>query len=156
MVLQAISNFLHILATTTWIGGMIYINVILMPSLSAIEPSQRGRLLGATTKRFTYLSWGSIIVLVLTGLAKTPSQMLFNVVGAYGISLTVKHIIVVAMIVIGLLITFRLGPKMQSLSPSPGEPPAPEFLKVQNQLSILARANTVLGGVVLFLSAIIT
>ena len=156
MTLSTINNFLHLLATVTWIGGMIYINIVLMPSLSAIDPSQRGRLLGATTKRFMLLSWGSIIILVITGLLKTPSQMLLNISGVYGISLTLKHFVILLMIVIGLLITFSLGPKMQSLSPTPGEQPTPGFLKMQNQLSVLARINTILGVSVLLFSAIIT
>jgi len=156
MTLTTIYNFLHILATSTWIGGMIYINIVLMPSLSAIDPSQRGRLLGAATKRFGLLAWGSILVLLITGLIKTPSQMLLNVSGTYGISLTLKHLVVVSMVVIGLLMTFWFGPKMQSLSPSPGEKPTPGFLKVQKQLSTLALVNTILGVLVLFFSAIIT
>ncbi len=156
MTLNTIINFLHLLATTTWIGGMIYINIVLMPSLSAIDPSQRGRLQGAVTKRFMYLSLGSLIILLITGFAKTPPQLLFNISGAYGIALTLKHLVILAMIVIGLLISFRLSPKMKSLSPAPGELPAEGFLKIQTQISVYAQINMVLGVLVLFLAGILT
>ena len=155
MTLSTIINFLHLFATVTWIGGMIYFNLILMPSLTAIDPPQRGRLLGAVAKRFTFLSWGSIIILVITGLLITPSYMLLTFSGVYGISLTLKHLVILLMIIIGLVITFSLGPKMHSLSPSPGEPPSSGFLKVQNQLSVLVRINTILGVLVLLLSVMI-
>jgi putative copper export protein len=154
MTLTSIIKFLHILATATWFGGMIYTNIVLMPSLSAIEPSQRGRLLGATTKRFSLLAWGSMIILVITGLIRTPAPMLLNVSSVWGTWLTLKHLLVIAMVVIGLLITFWLSPKMQSLSPSSGEQPTSGFLKVQKQLSVLARVNSILGGLVLLFSAI--
>jgi len=153
MTLITINGFLHLLATATWFGGLIYTNIVLMPSLSAIDASQRSRLLGAVTKRFTFLAWGSIIILVITGLIKTPSQMLLNVSSAWGMKLTIKHILVLSMVVVGLLMTFWLGPKMQSLSPSSGEQPGSGFLKVQKQLSVLARINSILGVLVLLLSA---
>ena len=156
MTLSTINNFFHLLATTTWIGGMIYINIVLMPSLSAIDPSQRGRLLVAITKRFTFLSHGSLIILLITGIVKTPTQMLFNISGIYGIALTLKHLVILAMVVVGLLISIWLGPKMQSLSPAPGEQPAEGFLKIQTQISVFARINMVLGVMVLFLAGIIT
>jgi hypothetical protein len=43
-------DFLHLLATAAWIGGMIYIILVLMPSLTAIDPPQRGKLMGAAAK----------------------------------------------------------------------------------------------------------
>ncbi len=156
MTLLTINNFLHLLATVTWVGGMIYFNTVLMPSLSAIDPLQRGRLLNVIAKRFTFVAWGCLIVLVITGLITTPTQMLLNVSGIYGISLTAKHLVILLMIIIGLVITFSLGPKMQTLSPSPGEQPSPGFLKVQNQLSVLVRINTILGVLILFFSTLIT
>jgi uncharacterized membrane protein len=154
MTLSTIINFLHLLATVTWIGGMLYYNIILKPSLTSIDPSQRGRLLGAVMKRFIFLSWGCIIILVITGLLITPSQMLLNVAGVYGITLTLKHFVILLMIVIGLVITFSLRPKLHSLSPSPEKSPSLEFLKVQNQLSVLGRLNALLGVMVLLLSVI--
>ena len=124
MILSTIINFLHLLATVTWIGGMLYYNIILKPSLTSIDPSQRGRLLGAVMKRFIFLSWVCIIILVITGLLITPSQMLLNVASVYGIILTLKHFVILLMIVIGLVITFSLRPKLRSLSPSPEKSPS--------------------------------
>jgi uncharacterized membrane protein len=156
MTLSTINTFLHLLATAIWIGGMIYINIVLMPSLLAIDPSQRGKLLAAVTKRFGFMASGSIIILIITGIINTPSQMLFNFSTTFGITLTIKHLVIAAMVVIGLLIMFWLGPKMQASSPSPGEQPSPEFLKMQSQISVLSRVNMVLGVLVLFLTAMIT
>jgi len=155
MTVSTITDFLHVLATTTWIGGMIYTNAVLMPSLSAIEPSQRGKLIGAVSKRFTLFAWSSIIILVITGFMVTPSGVLFNTSNTYGITLTIKHVVVLVMIVIGLLITFVISPKLMSLAPSADEKPAPDYLKAQGQLALLARVNLVLGILVLLLAVML-
>ncbi|MEE8357627.1 MAG: DUF4149 domain-containing protein [Anaerolineales bacterium] len=155
MTISTIINFLHLLATSTWIGGMLYINIVLMPSVSAIDPAQRGQFLGATTKRFAFLASGSIVVLVITGIMRTPSQLMFNLSTIYGIALTLKHLVISVMIVIGLVISFWLGPKVKSLTPAPGEQPQAGFLKIQSQISTFARINMVLGVLVLFLAGIL-
>ena len=149
-----ILKFLHLLATVTWIGGMIYTNLVLMPSLAAIDPLQKGKLLNALIKRFTILAWGSIIVLLVTGFLDTPSGMLFNISTFYGKVLALKHALVLIMVVIGVCITFVLGPKMKALAPKPGEKPPSELLKLQKQLSMLGLINMVLGVLVLLCVAI--
>ncbi|MFQ6089024.1 MAG: DUF4149 domain-containing protein [Candidatus Methanofastidiosia archaeon] len=150
-----ILDFLHTLATVTWIGGMIYANLVLMPSLEAIDPAQRGKLLGAAIKRFTILAWSSIIVLLVTGILITPSGMLFDISTFYGKVLTLKHVLIFVMIVIGVRVTFVLGPKMKALAPKPGEKPPPEIPKLQNQLEMLALINMILGILVLLCVAIL-
>lgn len=149
MLLQIIIDFFHLLATVTWIGGAIYLNLVLMPSLNAIEPPERGKLMGAASKRFTILAWSSIIVLLVTGYMKTPTGMLFNITETYGITLTVKHVLVLAMIVLASLVMLVAVPKMNALAPKPGEKPSPEFLKVQKLLPRLSVTATILGIMVL-------
>ena len=155
MILSVISNFLHLLATVTWIGGMLFVNLVLMPSLTAIDPPQRGKLMGAIAKRFAILSWGSIVILLVTGVIVAPSQSLLNLSTAYGVTLFLKHLAVLAMIVIGVRTAFVIAPKMQSLAPAPGTPPSPAYLNVQKQFSLLARVNMLLGVLVLLLVAIL-
>jgi len=152
-MVSTIVNFFHLLATVTWIGGMIYGYFVLTPSLAAIDPPQRGRLMGATAIRFSKLAWGSVIVLLITGFLRTPPGMLFSPSSTYGVTLLVKHLAVLAMIVIGLVITFSVAPRMESLAPGPGEKPSPGFFQVQKRLELLALVNVILGLIVLLLAA---
>lgn len=149
MIIQTVIDFLHVLATVSWIGGMIYINAVLMPSLSALGPESRGTLMQAAAKRFAIVSWSSVVVLLLTGLQKTPTGMLFDMSTSYGITLTIKHILVLAMICGGLFITFVIVPRMTALAPKPQQKPAVEFFKTQKQLQIIALTNMILGIIVL-------
>lgn len=154
MIFKIIIDFFHLLATVTWIGGMIYVNFVLIPSLPAIDPPQRGKLLGAVTKRFIIISWISIFILLISGVLLTLSEKLFNISTASGAPMTIKHILFLAMIVIGLLITFVLTPKLNALAPKPGEKPTTEFQKAQKRLSVLALTNMILGILVLICAAI--
>lgn len=65
MVLLA---WLHVLAAVSWIGGTIFLSVVLVPVLRR-EPfaSQRAMLIRTTALRFRVVVWGSIATLLLTG-----------------------------------------------------------------------------------------
>jgi len=155
LTLTVIARFLHLLATVTWIGGMVTINLVLMPSLAAIDPPQRGKLLGAALERFKPLALGAMVVLLVTGVIVAPPRALLNLSTPYGVTLALKHVVVLAMVVIGLMVPFVISPRMQSLAPAPGERPSPAFIQTQKQLSVLAMVNMILGVVVLFFAAVL-
>lgn len=154
MIGTIILDFLHLLTAVIWIGGMIYFNFVLSPSLAAIDPPQRGKLVGAVSKRFAMFAWGCIIILLMTGLLLTPSGMLFDTSSTYGIALFVKIIMFIVMIIIGAFISFIKVPKMEKLAPKPDEKPAPEFFKIQKQISLLAHINMILGILILLCVAV--
>jgi len=155
MMLQNLVDFLHLLATVTWIGGMIYINLALMPALPVLPPPERGKLMGAVAKRFGFLSWGSVLVLLSTGYYKTPPGMLFELSSDYGRTLTVKHVLLITMIAIGITISAVIVPRIGALAPKPNEAPAPAFLQAQGRLKQLAIVNMILGIAVLFCVALL-
>ena len=60
--------WLHVLAAVSWIGGTIFLSVVLVPVLRR-EPfaSQRAMLIRTTALRFRAVVWGSIATLLITG-----------------------------------------------------------------------------------------
>ena len=154
MALDVIVNFLHSLATATWIGGMLFMKLVLLPAQAAIDPPQRGRLMGAVAARFTTVAWTSAVVLVVTGLLKTPADRLMDFSSRFGSALAIKHLMILAMIVIGLVISLGVVPKLKSLAPAPGQPPSEAFVKAQGRLDVLSAVNTVLGLLVLLAVAV--
>ena len=141
-------QFVHLLATAAWIGGMIFMKAILVPSLAVLEPSQRGRLMGSVAKRFTALAWSSVALLALTGLAKAPEGLLGDTTTDVGLLLTVKIALFGVMVVVGTVITFAVAPKLVALAPAPGSAPSPAFVKAQKALDALSGANALLGLVI--------
>jgi len=152
---DAIVNFLHLLATAIWLGGAIFIKLVLNPSLLEIDPQQRGRLMGTAAKRFSITAWISIIVLIITGLMKTPSDMIFNVSSDMGIILTIKHIFILGVILIGLIIAFKIVPSMRNASPKPGERPTEEYIKHNTRLENYSLTSTILGILIILLAALL-
>jgi|SRR3990172_691994 len=146
-------HFLHLLATVVWIGGIIFMEVVFYPSLAAIDPQQGGKALAVAAKRFTIIAWSCIIILIITGLLKTPSGWLFDTSTTIGTLLLVKYLLIVAAIVVGVVITFVVAPKLISGSPKPGEKPSPEFLKSQKQVKRLAMTNMTVGVLILLVTA---
>ena len=60
--------WLHVLAAVSWIGGSIFLSVVLVPVLRR-EPfaSQKTALIRTTALRFRPVVWGAIAILLLTG-----------------------------------------------------------------------------------------
>jgi len=74
--------------------------------------------------------------------------MLFDTSSDLGAILTVKHVLVLAMIIIGLNIALGVVPKLRAAAPKPGEAPSTDFFKNQRRLRTLATVNMVLGVLV--------
>lgn len=60
--------WLHLLAAVAWIGGMLFLSIVLVPVLKR-EPfaSQKALLFRTTARRFRVVVWGAIAVLLVTG-----------------------------------------------------------------------------------------
>ena len=152
----SIATFVHLLAASAWLGGIIYVILVFLPVLKTLEPSAAGKLMGLTAKRFSILAWVSVGFLIVTGLMQLNSDALFDFSTDYGTFLTLKLITVVIMITIGLYITYILAPKIRKLAPAEGDAPTPEFLNLQKRLPLLIKTNMILGILVLlFVSLII-
>ncbi|MHA2143069.1 MAG: hypothetical protein ACXADD_16410, partial [Candidatus Thorarchaeota archaeon] len=67
-ILLGVLNWLHLVATVTWFGGLTTNVFILMPSLgSTLEPPVVGNFLNTYMKRFRPLVYVSILILISTG-----------------------------------------------------------------------------------------
>ena len=60
--------WLHMLAAVSWIGGTIFLSVVLVPVLRR-EPfaSQKALFFRTVARRFRVVVWGAITILLLTG-----------------------------------------------------------------------------------------
>jgi uncharacterized membrane protein len=159
-ILWVIVYWLHLLATVTWIGGMIFYVLVLVPSMGAIDPPQRGKLVGSILKRYAPLAWGAIVVLIVTGvfIARRTGMLGFNFNTTRGIVLFAKHVIILIMVLIGAMVSLVIGPKLKAPpkvveggSDAPAGP-SPQAVKLQKQAGTLGVLNLVLGIGVLFLT----
>jgi putative copper resistance protein D len=60
--------WLHILAAAVWTGGLIYTAAVVVPFALSHQGEERQRILRGLGRRFRRIAWGSIVVLILTGI----------------------------------------------------------------------------------------
>lgn len=137
-------KWLHLLSAFTWIGGMLFVTLVLGPYVRSIDSmSERMKLLNALGRRFRGVGWIAIGLLLATGILNVAPQGLSLALygqGRFGRLLMVKHAAVVAMLVLSVLHDFVIGPRATAT----GEP------RVRRQVVWLARLNLVLGLFVAF------
>lgn len=62
-------RWIHVVSAITWIGGMLFIALVLVPVTRAIEDDAlRGRLIRNAGARFRTVAWVALGLLVVTGL----------------------------------------------------------------------------------------
>ena len=61
-------RWIHILSVITWVGGMLFIALVLVPSARALDDARiRTRLIEESGRRFRTISWIALGLLVVTG-----------------------------------------------------------------------------------------
>lgn len=150
-------RWLHLTAAFTWLGGLIFMNVVLTPAVAPRGiPPQFIRLMGM--KRFSRFAWSSIGVLVVTGIYNTATVLssLTNLITTtYGIVLLIKIIAVALMIGVTVENNLILAPKLMAGAPKPPQPPDAKIVGIQKTLVRLSYLNLGLGLTVLILVAIL-
>ena len=142
----------HLVATVIWIGGIIFILFIAMPSAKQVLGVDAGRLMGEIAKRFTPLANYCILLLVISGLALTGLSRDLSGPGASGdyraTALILKYILVSGMIIVHFYRGLALAPRIIRTT-SDIEKTALQKLSVN-----LVRVNFGLGLLVLLFSGI--
>jgi copper resistance protein D len=145
-IVFALVVFLHDLFTAVWIGGLLTLTLSVLPSAKAVLGTgpQTKSLMKAIQQRLSILVYASIIGLIVTGVLQANQSDEFNGLFAvdndYSLVLTLKHVLVIAMIIITL--TRSLGLNRLNLAA-----PAKEKLSIR-----LLFANLALGVGVFLLS----
>lgn len=148
-IVFALVIFLHDLFTATWIGGLIVLGFVVLPSARKVLGAgpETKKLLGAIQKRLSGFIYVSIVGLVVTGLLmanRSPAfQGLFSFGSAYSTALAIKHVLVLAMIAVALYRSLVLGRR--------SGPPSPTQEKLSAGLLFL---NIGLGIAILVLSGL--
>ncbi len=150
---DSIINLIHLLATVAWLGGAIFMKAILEPALKNIDQREAGKLSGLLARRFSMIAWPSMVLLIITGILKTPSGMMFDTSSQMGTILMVKHILILVVFAVGLTIGMVVVPKLKRAAPAAGAAPTGEFLKATTQLKRLSMTSTVIGVAIICCAA---
>jgi uncharacterized membrane protein len=78
VLLRNIFLAVHFLAAVVWVGGMFYTVVVLRPALNVLDASPRLQLHMLTLKKFFFVVWHAMPLVLLTGWA-----MIFSAWGGF-------------------------------------------------------------------------
>src|SRR5574340_1395644 len=105
LLANALIMWAHLIAASIWVGGSIFIGIVLAPLLKTISDSVEGRLsiMIRVGRKFNTIGVPSLIILIITGIYNSiafiakPSLILST---NYGIILLIKIVLVVMLIII--------------------------------------------------------
>ena len=152
------SDVLHLMATAIWVGGLIYL-LLLMRSLSAAEPPLRAQLLGEVIPRFSRMAQFCVLTIVLTGAYTTwihmPSWSAF-VTTWYGWTLLTKIFLVLPLLAIGAVNLLVIKPQLGKSLIEQGEKALEATFGVLQRFRPLVQAEVVLGVFILLVVTVLT
>ena len=154
--------WLHILAAVIWIGGMVFLTLVLMPVLRRPEYlGNAAALIRATGMRFRWVGWLCLSLLLVSGTlhvgyrgfgwTDVATGRIF--MGPFGRALGIKLLLVAVIILISALHDFLIGPRASVLGRE--DATSPSARRLRRQASWLGRLNILLGLIVIGLGVIL-
>lgn len=160
--LYLMSVWLHILAAVTWIGGMLFLVLVLIPIIR--RPEHRGiaaPLVHLTGVRFRQVGWASLGLLILSGIINLAYRGygwddLLNgtlVQGPFGRILGIKLFMVATILVVSAVHDFVVGPRASTVLRA--NPSSPDALRLRRRAGWLGRTNLILAAIVVALGVML-
>lgn len=158
-LVDALIMWAHLVAASIWVGGSIFIGIVLAPLLKTISDSVEGRLsiMIRVGRKFNTIGVPSLIILIITGIYNSvgfivkPSMILST---NYGIILLIKVILVILLIIIFAihvrLIRTEVEKKIESKNLS-----GDHLQKLRSKIIMLGRLTVILSLAILLMAALL-
>lgn len=156
-MLHDVLVIVHLLAAMAWVGGTIALVFVAVPAIRLLTGEERALALRTLGQRWRPLGWGSLGILVVTGmwLAREDGALdgdLFD--SDFGVVLAVKAVLVALLALGAYLHDFVLGPRLAAEVRAGGPPRTrPLLVRVGWTNFALTLAVPILGGVLALLGA---
>ena len=119
------ADAIHVLAMSTWVGGLIILVAALPAATRRLEARQRTRLLAESLRRFSPLALASVIALLATGIVQSVLHLesLSDLwATAFGRAILVKAGLMLLLIGLGALNRRRSIPRLRRIAAGGGSP----------------------------------
>ncbi len=156
---QAIISWIHLVAAAIWVGGSIFIGIVFSPILKTITTSieERIQIMIKVGKRFNKIAVPSLIILMITGLYNSHlllSKPELLMATSYGTFLTIKIILVIALIVTYAIHVRVIRKEVEDQIMSK-QMPIKQIQKLRKKIIILGEITVVLSITILFFAALL-
>jgi uncharacterized membrane protein len=153
---EDVLSIVHLLAATVWVGGTVALVFAGVPAIRTLEGEPRARAMRALGRKWRPWGWGSMGVLVLSGIWLADEHGALNRTALtdtdFGRVLLVKAILVAILIGGAALHDFVLGPKVaRELRATGASPTRPRLVVLGWTNFALTITVPILGGVLVSL-----
>ena len=156
---QVIVTWAHLVSASIWVGGGIFLGVVLAPLLKKMSFSteERLELMIKTGRRFNKIALPSLIILIITGIYNShlvlqSPEILFS--SSYGVFLITKITLVIALIVT-FAVHIRVFSGDMEKKITNREIEDKELQKLNKKGMILGETTVVLSVAILFFAALL-
>ena len=156
---ESIVFWIHLLAAATWVGSQVFMFGAVVPALRTLDEAARHRAVLVLNRRFAWLGWGALAILVLTGInnviqRQDETDLVFDYDFRYAWIFVVKLVLVAVVIALTAIHTYVVGPQLLALQE--GGRANSEELSRMRRLSIqLSVVNLLASVAILFLVALL-
>lgn len=156
---QAILTWIHLVAAAIWVGGSLFIGIVFSPLLKTMTNSveERMQIMIRVGRRFNKVAVPSLIILMATGLYSSHvllSKPDLLIATSYGIFLTIKILLVIALI-ITYAVHVRVIRKDVEEKIMSNQMPEPQIQTLRKKIIILGEITVVLSVAILFFAALL-
>jgi uncharacterized membrane protein len=117
----AIAYWLHMLATVTWIGGLVALALIVIPAAQrTLDARAYAQFIGRVQGRLQQVGWMSLLILGATGMFQMSANPNYGgflaIENRWAAAILAKHIAILMMVVVSAYVTWGLLPQLNRMA----------------------------------------
>ena len=158
-IIEALITWAHLVSAAIWVGGSLFIGVVLAPLLKTISESaeQRLAIMIRVGRKFNRIAIPSLLILIITGVYKSYNflikpDMLFST--NYGTILIIKIILVMILVAIFIAHVRIIRPQVEKKIELK-EMSNDSFQKLRATIISLGRIIVIISVIILLLAALL-
>lgn len=152
---------LHLLAAFTWLGGIAFLMLVIVPWLRRGDRARAAALVQETGERFRLVGWACFLTLAATGtmLLRFRGVEWANLTDVtwlglpFGRAVAWKLGLFTAILTVSAVHDFRVGPRATRAVAK--DPASPEAERLRRRASALGRLNAVLGLAIVVVAVVL-
>jgi len=156
--MRLITLWLHLLAVILWMGGTLFMVLVLLPvTRKTMTPQESIRFYQGVGKRFQVVTWIAVGILIMTGIMNILTRGMFTgflYSSQFFQILGIKLAFFTIMVGLIALHSFVLIPRMVSLAEK-GAPPE-ELGRLRKKSAMVSAIGLLLGLFILFMGLMLT
>jgi len=155
----ALTFWLHLLATVTWVGSLAAISFLILPAMKrALDPEMQLVFIEAMQKRLEPIAWFSMSLLLLTGLFQMSVNPHYDgflsTSTQWSLAILTKHLLGIIMVVVSAIQTWEVIPAIRrAILKSKKSNNAEELDALRRREILLLRMNFGLSILILLATA---